>query len=175
MTLDIQRADADNNAPDDGEFSRWVALALQYAELGEGRSADFAADGISASSINRELTIRLVGEAEMATLNRDYRGKDQPTNVLSFPAQSAEDLPAGLPPELCDELARQLGDMAICGAVVVREAADQGKAEIAHWAHITLHGVLHLLGYDHLEAADAAEMEALEIKLLAKLGYSDPY
>ena len=108
--------------------------------------------------------IRLVDEAESRQLNRDYRGKDRPTNVLSFPFEA--------PPEVLTPL---LGDLVICAPVVVREAREQGKPADAHWAHMLVHGVLHLLGYDHLEPAEADEMEALERDILAGLGFPDPY
>ncbi len=125
---------------------------------------------ICAALVNRtpgataEVCLRLVSEAEMAALNRDYRGKSGPTNVLSFPA--------GLPPELALPL---LGDIVICAPVVAREAAEQGKPLAAHWAHMAVHGSLHLLGFDHIEEADAATMEALETTVLAQLGFPCPY
>jgi probable rRNA maturation factor len=116
--------------------------------------------------VRGELTVRIVDEAESAALNSRYRGKRGPTNVLSF---AGERLPAGkgeLPP---------LGDLVICAAVVQREAREQGKAAPAHWAHMLIHGVLHLKGYDHEAPAEAARMEARERKLLAALGFPDPY
>ncbi|MHA6204384.1 rRNA maturation RNase YbeY [Dyella soli] len=111
-----------------------------------------------------ELSIRIVGEAEGRSLNRDYRGKDYATNVLSFPAE--------LPPGVVLPL---IGDLAICAPVVAREAQEQGKASRNHWAHMTVHGVLHLLGYDHIEDAEAEAMEALEKRILASLDIADPY
>ncbi len=127
-------------------IERWVAAALQ------GRRCE------------AELAIRIVGRAEIQQLNRTYRNKDAPTNVLSFPFEA----PPGV------ELAL-LGDIAIAAPVVWAEAAAQGKAGEAHWAHMVVHGVLHLLGYDHIVAAEAQQMEALEIEILAGLGYPDPY
>ncbi|HSJ47688.1 MAG TPA: rRNA maturation RNase YbeY [Gammaproteobacteria bacterium] len=112
-----------------------------------------------------ELVIRLVDEAESAELNEAYRGKTGPTNVLSFPFD--------MPPEV--EETRLLGDLVICAPVVRREAAEQGKTEPAHWAHLVVHGTLHLQGYDHQSEAGAAEMEGLERQILARLGYPDPY
>lgn len=100
----------------------------------------------------------------MTTLNRDYRGKSGPTNVLSFPAD--------LPPELALPL---LGDIVVCAPVVAREAAEQGKPLAAHWAHMAVHGCLHLLGHDHVEEADAVAMETLESTILAQLGFPCPY
>ena len=111
-----------------------------------------------------ELLIRIVDAGEMARLNRDYRKKDGPTNVLSFPFQT----PAPVASDL-------LGDLVICAPVVRRESLDQGKAERAHWAHLTVHGILHLLGYDHQEAADARTMEDLETAILGRLGFPPPY
>jgi probable rRNA maturation factor len=111
-----------------------------------------------------ELSIRIVDAAESQALNRQFRAKDKPTNVLAFPAE--------LPPELGLPL---LGDVVICREVVADEAAAQGKAPEAHWAHMVIHGTLHLLGFDHQDPAQAAEMETLETELLAELGWPDPY
>ena len=108
--------------------------------------------------------IRVVDASESQQLNRDYRSKDKPTNVLSFPFE----VPAGVPNT-------HLGDLVICAEVVNREALEQGKSPRAHWAHISIHGVLHLMGFDHLDPADAEEMEAIEVRLLKQLGISDPY
>ncbi|HEY9112791.1 MAG TPA: rRNA maturation RNase YbeY, partial [Rhodanobacteraceae bacterium] len=110
------------------------------------------------------LSIRIVGAREGRALNLQYRGKDYATNVLSFPAE----LPRGVVLPL-------LGDLAICAPVVAREARDQGKARRDHYAHLTVHGMLHLLGFDHQNARDAARMEKLETGILAKLGIADPY
>jgi probable rRNA maturation factor len=107
-----------------------------------------------------------VGGAEGRRLNRTWRGKDRPTNVLSFPAASAYGLGPG---------ASLLGDLAICAPVVAREAREQGKEARAHWAHMVIHGVLHLLGYDHENDRDASRMETLERRILAQLGYPNPY
>ena len=111
-----------------------------------------------------EVTIRLVDEAESHHLNLTYRGMDKPTNVLSFPFEA--------PPEI--ELAL-LGDLIICRQVVEKEAIEQQKTTEEHWAHMVVHGCLHLLGYDHIEDDEAEEMEALETEILAELGYADPY
>lgn len=111
-----------------------------------------------------ELSVRIVDEQEGATLNQQYRGKTGPTNVLSFPAEFPEELEFPL-----------LGDLAICAPVIVREAAEQHKLPEAHWAHMVIHGTLHLLGYDHIDDSDALEMETLETRIMQKLGYSDPY
>lgn len=134
--------------PSATSFRRWVEAALHGAKR---RKAT-------------ELSIRIVDADEGRALNRDYRGKDYATNVLSFEA--------GLPPELKLPL---IGDMVICAPVVAREATEQGKHARDHWAHLTVHGVLHLLGYDHLVEAEAEAMEALETRILAGLGIADPY
>jgi probable rRNA maturation factor len=107
------------------------------------------------------LSIRVVGAAESRRLNRTWRGKDKPTNVLSFPAPATQ--------------SPLLGDLAICAPVVAREAREQGKSPQAHWAHMVVHGVLHLLGYDHEVDRDATVMEARETALLANFGYANPY
>ena len=133
-------------APDSKRFQRWVEAAL------------------ASRREQAEVTLRLVSETESRTLNLRYRGKDQPTNVLSFEA----DLPSDI------ELP-YIGDVVICPAVLEREAAEQGKTSEAHWAHLTVHGVLHLLGYDHQHETEASAMEGLEVQILAGLGYPDPY
>jgi probable rRNA maturation factor len=112
-----------------------------------------------------ELAVRLVGPAESRRLNRDYRGKDKPTNVLSFPAGVA----TAVKP-------RPLGDIVICPVVLRREAREQGKAERAHWAHLMIHGVLHLVGYDHERGeAERRRMERREVTVLRRLGFDNPY
>ena len=111
-----------------------------------------------------EVSVRLVDSEEMAVLNETYRGKKGATNVLSFPA----DLPSDLPLPL-------LGDIVICAPIVRDEAAQQGKSQNAHWAHMTVHGTLHLLGYDHMEEQEAEHMEALESTILNELKYACPY
>ncbi|MGH8234785.1 MAG: rRNA maturation RNase YbeY [Rhodanobacteraceae bacterium] len=111
-----------------------------------------------------ELSIRIVDAREIRSLNHRYRGKDYATNVLSFPAE----LPRGIPSLL-------LGDLVICAPVVTREAREQHKVPRDHYAHLTVHGVLHLLGYDHQNDRDAARMETLETRILATLGIADPY
>ena len=106
----------------------------------------------------------LSDDAFVHALNRDYRGQDKPTNVLSFPYEMQPAMPV-----------RHVGDLVICAPVVEREAAAQDKSPAAHWAHMVIHGVLHLLGHDHHEAAQAERMERLEVQLLARLGFPDPY
>ncbi len=111
-----------------------------------------------------QLTLRIVGNEEGAALNETYRHKQGPTNVLSFAVEDADLLPVPL-----------LGDIVICAPVVEREAHEQHKEALAHWAHMVVHGVLHLLGYDHLEEREAQAMETLETDILAQLGFPDPY
>jgi len=112
----------------------------------------------------RGVCIRIVGAAASRSLNSGYRGKDRPTNVLSFPAAALE-----------RELEGALGDLAICAPVVAAEAREQGKAPAAHWAHMVVHGVLHLHGFDHESSREARVMERLEVEILRAFGYHDPY
>jgi probable rRNA maturation factor len=111
-----------------------------------------------------EVVIRIVDEDESADLNQTYRNKPGPTNVLSFPFEA--------PPGISTDI---LGDLVICAPVVVREAGEQNKAPEAHWAHMVVHGILHLQGYDHIDDTEAAEMEAREIAILRNLGFRNPY
>lgn len=148
IDLDVQYAvDDDGEPPSPALLRGWVTAALR------GRR-DAA-----------ELSLRIVGRDEIQQLNRDYRHQDKPTNVLSFPFE---------PPPGMEDLAL-LGDVVICAAVVAEEARAQGKPEQAHWAHMVVHGVLHLLGYDHLDEHEAEVMEALEIEILQGLGIANPY
>ena len=147
LDLEIQIALDSTGLPSEAELRRWAEAALgSYRE-------------------RAELVIRIVNEAESAALNQNYRHKQGPTNVLSFPFEA----PTGA------EQLDLLGDLVICAPVVAREAVIQNKCLAAHWAHMVVHGVLHLLGYDHQRDAKAIEMEALEIGILADLGYPDPY
>lgn len=111
-----------------------------------------------------EMTVRIVDEAESHELNLTYRGKDRPTNVLSFPFECPDEVALPL-----------LGDLVICRQVVEREAEEQEKPLMAHWAHMVVHGSLHLLGYDHIEDDEAEEMESLETQIMQGLGFDDPY
>ncbi|MDN3234097.1 rRNA maturation RNase YbeY [Pseudomonas sp. WAC2] len=147
IELDVQIASEAPDLPEEPELRRWCEVALRQ------RTTD------------SELTIRLVDEPEGRELNRTYRHKDYATNVLTFPAD--------VPDELLD--IPLLGDVIICAPVIAREAAEQGKLLKAHWAHMVIHGCLHLLGYDHIEDEEAEEMESLERELLAELGHPDPY
>lgn len=146
LTLQVASSVAD--LPALAAFRIWVDLARQ-GRLGE-------------------VTIRIVDESESAQLNQQFRNKQGPTNVLSF---SAADLDMPLPPDVEPEL----GDLAICAPLVIQEAAEQNKTAAAHWAHLTLHGVLHLCGFDHQSEADQQQMEALEINLLRQIGIANPY
>jgi probable rRNA maturation factor len=151
LDLDLQVATEAPDLPDREDFERWAVAALA------GRRERAA------------LTIRVVDAEESAALNGTYRGRAGPTNVLSFPF----DLPPGI--EARDPIADLLGDLVICADVVQQEALEQGKAARAHWAHMVVHGVLHLLDYDHLAENDADEMENLEIGVLGELGFHSPY
>ena len=146
LDVSVSYAAPRTGVPAATSFRNWVAAALR----GRIREADLA--------------IRIVGAKEGRALNRHYRGKDYATNVLSFPAE----LPEGVKLPL-------LGDLVICAPVVAREAAEQGKPVAAHYAHLTVHGVLHLLGWDHEHDKDAEAMEQLEREVLAELGLPDPY
>jgi probable rRNA maturation factor len=153
MTVDIQYACEDAGVPDEHEIRFWVELAAQQSNRLPEQPAEFA--------------VRIVGEAEIQTLNQLYRNKDSATNVLSFPAGAI----AGLP----DEAARQMGDIVVCASVVRDEALRQGKSLADHWAHMLVHGTLHLLGYDHSRDAEAEAMEQLEIAVLGSRGIANPY
>ena len=145
--IDIQVA-CDEPVPDPGDLRLWLLAGL-------------TAGGAPAAA---EVSLRLVGELEMTRLNRDFRGRNKSTNVLSFPAEFPADTEFAL-----------LGDIVICAPVVAREAEEQGKPAAAHWAHMAVHGALHLLGYDHIEDDEAQRMESLETQILADLGHACPY
>lgn len=116
------------------------------------------------------MVVRVVDEQESRELNNRYRGKDKATNVLAFPAASANDLPDVPVTDVAE-----FGDLVLCGSVIAREAAEQGKSESAHWGHMLVHGTLHLLGYDHGTTRQAERMERLETSILASRGFADPY
>ena len=145
LQVDIQKATTEP-VPEEEDIRRWISAALV-------NHPDDA-----------EITLRLIDRDEMEMLNRTYRGKSGTTNVLSFPAD--------LPPNLGLTL---LGDIVICAPVVHSEATEQNKPLAAHWAHLTVHGTLHLLGYDHIEEDEANRMESLETTILAGLNYPCPY
>lgn len=144
--VDVEDVSGAPDVPDAADLRHWAHAAL----TGQCEAA--------------ELSIRIVGEKEIAELNAAFRKKPGPTNILSFPL----DLPPGVP-------IAALGDLVICAPVVAREAAEQGKPPEAHWAHMVVHGCLHLLGYDHMDESQAIKMEPLETAILAGLGYPDPY
>lgn len=139
LSLSVQYASLATGLPTRQQFRRWVMATLQQ---------------------DLHCTLRVVDESEGRMLNRDFRGKDYATNVLTFVYDDTEPLS---------------GDIVMCAPVVERESAEQGKQSLAHYAHLTVHGVLHLQGYDHENDADASKMEALETALMAKLGYPAPY
>ena len=145
ISVDLQNDEGFDSVPDIAQFLLWVKAAIQndYDEL--------------------EQTIRIVDEVEIQDLNVQYRGKDVPTNILSFPS------------EMPHVDYHYLGDLVICAPVVLSEAEQQGKEIDAHWAHLIVHGMLHLQGYDHESETEAEKMESLEVKILSTLGYSNPY
>ncbi len=147
LKVSVQYAVAQHDAPAAAAIKRWVAAALPE------RSGT--------------VTVRIVDEQEGATLNRSYRHQHGATNVLSFPF----DPPVGVAASVQD----YLGDIVICAPVVTREAREQHKASEAHWAHMVVHGCLHLAGYDHRREAEARSMETLETRIMNKLSYPDPY
>lgn len=157
--LEIERQVAANvgrdGLPSRAELAGWAAQAV--AALPEGRLPAGTAHTVA---------VRIVGRDESRALNAAWRERDRPTNVLAFPAGAGE-WPPGVP--------RPLGDIVICAEVVAAEAAEQGKPASAHWCHMLVHGLLHLAGYDHVDDADAAVMEALERRILEAEGLPDPY
>ena len=147
MIIDLQIAcEQETGLPTAEEIEQWAAAAVQP------------------QSDEVEMTVRIVDEAESHALNLNYRGKDRPTNVLSFPFECPDEVELPL-----------LGDLVICRQVVEREAQEQEKPLMAHWAHMVVHGSLHLLGYDHIEDDEAEEMESLETQIMTGLGFADPY
>ncbi|MDN2481773.1 rRNA maturation RNase YbeY [Vibrio astriarenae] len=147
IALDLQLAVEDESTlPTQLQFQQWLEAAITLFQP------------------QAEVTVRIVDEQESHQLNHEYRGKDKPTNVLSFPFET----PPGIELDL-------LGDLIICRQVVEREAQEQNKPLHAHWAHMVVHGSLHLLGYDHIEDDEAEEMESLETEIMQKLGFEDPY
>jgi probable rRNA maturation factor len=151
VRIDVQRAADEDSTLDDAFVAVWVTRAIEAARQ-PGES---------------EVSVRIVDAEEIQALNRDYRGKDRPTNVLSFPAGDI----AGLP----DDEPAPLGDIVVCASVVQDEASTQGKTLGEHWAHMLVHGALHLLGYDHQSDEEAEAMEALERTILGAHGIADPY
>ena len=147
MIIDLQMAcEQESGLPTAEQIEQWATAAVQP------------------QSDEVEMTVRIVDEAESHALNLNYRGKDRPTNVLSFPFECPDEVELPL-----------LGDLVICRQVVEREAQEQDKPLMAHWAHMVVHGSLHLLGYDHIEDNEAEEMESLEAQIMTGLGFADPY
>ena len=147
MIIDLQIAcEQESGLPTAEQIEQWATAAVQP------------------QSDEVEMTVRIVDEAESHALNLNYRGKDRPTNVLSFPFECPDEVELPL-----------LGDLVICLQVVEREAQEQDKPVMAHWAHMVVHGSLHLLGYDHIEDDEAEEMESLETQIMTGLGFADPY
>ena len=147
MIIDLQIAcEQETGLPTAEQIEQWATAAVQP------------------KSDEVEMTVRIVDEAESHALNLNYRGKDRPTNVLSFPFECPDEVELPL-----------LGDLVICRQVVEREAQEQEKPLMAHWAHMVVHGSLHLLGYDHIEDDEAEEMESLETQIMTGLGFADPY
>ena len=139
LAMAVQYASATQDLPTAAQFRKWVRLALRA---------------------DAEIALRVVDEDEGRMLNRDYRGKDYATNVLTFPLAEEPLL---------------MGDIVLCAPVVAREAEAQQKPLLAHYAHLTVHGVLHLQGYDHETEAEAVQMESMETEIITKMGYADPY
>ncbi len=163
ITLNLQIASEQTETaealPESDQFQHWIEAALRHVAP-------------KAAESNPEITIRIVDETESAELNETYRQKPKPTNILSFPFE--------MPPEIAQEITQEmdqtiLGDLVICAPVVAREVKEQGKNPEAHWAHLTVHGVLHLLGWDHIDPNEAEAMEQQEREILASLGIADPY
>ena len=149
--VDVEFATEDDSAPGSDEIAVWVNRAVEAS----GRDAQV------------EISVRVVDAREMQQLNSEYRDQDRPTNVLSFPAGGIDGLPADVP--------RPLGDIVVCAVVVNKEAEQQDKSVANHWAHMMIHGTLHLLGFDHESDSDAVAMEGLETRILSDYGIASPY
>ena len=146
VLIDLQLALPESSSlPSEAQITHWATAAVQGDE-------------------SVEICARIVDLDESQELNRDYRGKDKPTNVLSFPFEAPEHIDLNL-----------LGDLVLCAPVIEQEAREQGKTLEAHWAHMIVHGTLHLQGYDHIEDDEAEAMEQLEIRILGGLGFANPY
>lgn len=175
LDVTVQFATTRRGVPSASSLAKWANLAFVAAT--------------PRSKKRLPVTIRIIGASESRQLNHTYRGKDKPTNVLSFPAmdlrlgargssQSRSEKSSSLAQASSAEPRahfEELGDLAICAPVVAREAREQGKSPRAHWAHMVVHGVLHLLGYDHENDRDADDMESREVKILSQFGYANPY
>lgn len=149
----MQIASDASDLPNEEQFRHWIDSALRATE-------EEYADDI-------EISLRLVDKEESRALNHRYRQQNKATDVLSFPFDEMDGLP--------DEAVRPLGDLVICAPVVLLEASEQNKEIVDHWAHVVIHGTLHLLGYDHQDDVQAATMETLETNILLGLGINNPY
>ena len=155
--LDLQLASDCADIPSQEDIQLWLDSLLSYQHLDK-----------------KEITVRIVDEAEILELNQQYRGKDKTTNVLSFPFEMPElTLPDGL--QVDESMSNFVGDIVICAQVVTQESKQQNKLLSHHWAHMLIHGTLHLLGYDHIEEQEAEAMEGIEIAILKNLDIDDPY
>ncbi len=146
ITIELQNESGQSDIPSESQFELWVTSSLQAVYK------------------QLEQPIRIASEFEIQQINKTYRHMDKPTNVLSFPAESIEYLDYDY-----------LGDLIICASIVESEALQQQKSLLAHWAHMVVHGMLHLQGFDHTEDDSANEMESLESEIVTHLGFSDPY
>lgn len=164
IILDYQNPDNYDIPASKEDFCLWATTALVFARNQDQGNGDSSTDS---TLPDFDMTIRIVNLNEGKKLNFTYRKKDYATNVLSFPF----DVPEGI--EGID--INLLGDIIICAPVVSQEANEQHKTERSHWAHLAIHGTLHLLGFDHVDNSDAEIMEAIEVKTMAKLGFTDPY
>jgi probable rRNA maturation factor len=151
--LEVDNVSTCSTIPPEDHFQQWI---------------DSAIAALNPSNKRRHIAIRIVDEPESAQLNKEYRGNDKPTNVLSFPSNLPAELLAQLPEH-------PMGDLVICAAVVEKEAQTQQKELESHWAHMVIHGTLHLAGYDHQVDVEAEIMESLEIQILSTLNIEDPY
>lgn len=168
VNVDLQNPNGFDDLPDLYKLQAWCRKSIQesaYAKAFEG---------------SLSVLIRIVDDKESANLNKTYREKDGPTNVLSFP-NDISDIMFDIT-ELNSEQSKQLkaqnshlGDLVICESLVTKEAIEQGKSKISHWAHLIIHGTLHLQGFDHIDDTEAEHMESLEILILEQLGYNNPY
>ncbi len=161
ITVDVQLALDEISSiefPDSKLIQQWATAAIDAAlnDKSQGKYQD------------AQMTVRIVEEAEISQLNENFRHKSGATNVLSFPFVS----PPGIP---IDETLNSLGDLAVCAIVVNKEAKEQHKKNIAHWAHMIIHGTLHLMGFDHQNTEEARDMESLETTIMFELGFPDPY
>jgi len=157
--LDLQLACSAKNIPSQAQFQQWLDCVLLNNDIIKD-----SAKGSAKNTATFEVTVRLVDIAESQALNDQYRNKNKPTNVLSFPFEVPEGIELNL-----------LGDLVICADIVENEAQEQNKTINDHWAHMVIHGCLHLLGFDHISDSEAEIMESIEINILAKLDISNPY